>query len=45
MIEIGIQERKELERLGLENYKENEETKKCKSLRELEYTIYFCHAI
>ena len=45
MIEIGIQERKELERLGLEDYKESEETNRCKNIRELEYTIYFNHAI
>lgn len=40
-MEIGIQEYKELKRIGLENYKETKETKKCRNIRELEYTIYF----
>lgn len=39
-MELTIEDYLELERLGLE-YKETQETKNCKDIRDLEYSLYF----
>ena len=40
-MEIGIDEYKELERLGLNIEKAKQLAQDCKNIRELEYNIYF----